>query len=82
MLGSSDDNVSKALDMITTSLSNQKSLLSNSGINENNESRREVDTSMNNFGCFYYSMIHDHMFAPTIYSKAYSLRKEHIPEIT
>ena len=77
MSSNSDENATKALDMLTASLNIRKSI---SSINKSNkETRREIATTMNNVGRVHY-MMGDHMAALQTYIKAYGLRKELLPE--
>ena len=76
MSGNSDENnVGKALDLLSTSLNIRKNIQSSS----NNELRQEIATVMNNVGRVHY-MKGDHFAALQTYVEAYELRKELLPK--
>ena len=76
MSGNSDENnVGKALDLLSTSLNIRKNVQSSS----NTELRQEIATVMNNVGRVHY-MKGDHCAALQTYVEAYELRKELLPK--
>ena len=78
MSRNSDENATKALNMLNTSLNIRKKILTYDDQISADESRREIATVMNNVGRVHCTL-GDHMAAFQTYVEAYELRKELLP---